>query len=267
MFAPLLCLLALAAVGIRAENVIPTDIKDLGAPELVVRKAALEKIKLKKEKYLPTLLALMHPKQLIDEYTRIGILRALAALAPLTEQGSRVLAFVAVHDPYGEVRREACCVIRNLGNNAAMRELLKYAGSEDANLRRAVAIALREIDDPRPLAALIRAIPPPSGNVDLGLPTNIEKPKYLLPIGLCGVKIPIWLPTQDIAGTVTNIDSPAAQLLKMIAGKDLGSFFGTWYNWYREKIGEITASERNSYLDHRSMRNRMGVPPPWLSYP
>lgn len=236
------------------------EIRDLGSPDPAVRKAAFEKIAKNKADRMDLLLGLLHPKKDTDEATRLGIVRAIAELPPLTEQASRVLAYNAVFDPFPEVRREVCCAIRTLADDTAIRELLKFAATENAAMRHALAAAMREIDDPRMLAALVRSIPMPSINANVEGPTTVGEPKYNLPIGPGGMKMPIWLPTQSVTGTATDIDSPAAQLLKEIARKDLGTHPLAWYNWYREKTGDLTTVEAQTYREKRSARERMNVP-------
>jgi hypothetical protein len=242
-------------------------VKEMGAIDPAKRQAALERFKREPETYLPAALALLNPKVATDEYTRIRILRAIGELGPLNEQTSKTLAYVSTHDPYVESRREACATIRKTGLDDAMRELLRYAQQDDINVRRAVAFALREIDDPRVLQSLVGSIPMPKVNANNAEPTGIDKPKYTLPTGPGGVNMPIYLPAQEVAGVAEDIDSPAAQLLKLIANKDLGSAPYTWANWYREKAGEISASERDEYRRNRTMRGRMGTPPSGSSGP
>jgi hypothetical protein len=235
-------------------------IKDLAAFDPEKRKAALEKIKSDADVFLPVMLAMLHPKQPTDEVTRVRILRAMSELQ-LNEQAGKTLAYVCTHDPYAEARREACATIRQAALDDAMRELSRYAASEEAATRYATATAMREIDDPRVLRALAASIPQPTVNANNAEPSGLDKPKYVLPTGPGGLNMPIYLPTQEVSGVATDIDSPGAQMLKLIARKNLGNLPHTWSNWFREKYGEITSSERDEYRDKRSVRSRLGVPP------
>ncbi|HYF50396.1 MAG TPA: HEAT repeat domain-containing protein, partial [Planctomycetota bacterium] len=245
----------------RSSSDLIDKVRELGSSDLKTRKEVQAAIQAKKDDYMPVLLGMLHPKFDSDEYTRIGILRVLAANAPMTEVGSRMLAYVAVFDPYPEVRREACVTIRTLGDDNAIRELMRFCQAEDMALKKAIAVALHEIDDKRLLASIIRAIPAPSVTANQGEPTGLDEPKYNLPIGPGGAKLPVWLPQQEVSGVATDIDSPAATLLKLIAKKDLGNMQYSWLNWFREKIGDISQSERDAYKEKRSLRGRMGSPP------
>jgi HEAT repeat protein len=253
--------------AMRSQVVTAQQIRKLGSSDLDERTAAKVKILDGKNEMLPVMLAMLHPKADVDEYTRIGILRILVDFAPLTEQASKTLAFSAVNDPYAEARREACVTIRTLGDDIALRELIRYSSSEDMNMKKRCAIALREIDDQRLLASLIRAIPSPNVTANQGEVGGLSEPAYTLPTGPGGMNMPIYLPKQEVAGTATDIDSPAATLLKLIANKPLGNMQYGWFNWYREKLGDITAAERNAYKERRSARDRMGSPPSGSSSP
>lgn len=243
-----------APTEIKFDATFLRELKDLGAPQLERRKAILEKIKQVDQTALQWLLAMLDPKQDTDEYTRVGICRALIEMAPLSEQAAQTLAFCAARDRYPEVRREACRSIRELQEDRAVRQLIQYSSSQDARLRYGAAAALREIDDNRVFETLVRAIPKPEVIANMGELKNTD-PKYL-PIGPGGARLPIFLPKQDVAGTSGNIDSPAAELLKLIAGKDLGNNPMAWLNWYREKNGDITRTDRESLRERRSVLGR-----------
>ena len=244
----------------KAVAVLADQIRNLGSPSPPVRKAVLDKLQSIKAEAVPVMLALLQPKLDTDEWTRIGILRALVELAPLDETASKTLAFAALFDAYPEVRREAAISIRKLRDDGAVRELIKLANTEDGNLRRRLAVVVHEVDDPRILAALIRSIPQPSVTANQGPVTGGEAPAYVLPVGPGGLNIPIYLPKQEVAGVASDIGSPIAELMKLVAGKDLGSLPFAWANWFREKLGDISASDRDSYREHRSLRNRIGSP-------
>lgn len=232
-------------------------IKELGAPQPARREKATAAILADKNAHMPLMLGLLHPKQPTDEFTRIGILRTLAQCTPLSDQAAATLGYDALFDPHPEARREACVTIRALADDRSMREIMKYAITENAAQRRAVAVALYEIDDNRILLALIRALPQPSVTSNNTEATGLDKPAYQLPVGPGGVSVPIFLPSGGVSGIATDLDSPAVPLLKQIAGKDLGNLAYGWFNWYREKTGEIGKEERDEYHDKRSLRDRM----------
>jgi len=235
-------------------------IKELGASQPLRRQKAAAEILKDKESHVPIMLAMLHPKQPTDEYTRIGILRTLVDCVPLSDQAAATLGYMSLFDPYPEARREACVTIRTLADDRAMREIMKYAASPNAAIVRAVAVTLHEIDDPRVLLALIRALPQPSvtsSNVDASEVSGLDKPAYQLPVGPGGASMPIFLPSGPVNGIATDLDSPAVPLLKQIAGKDLGNLAYGWFNWYREKTGEIGKTERDQYNEKRSIRDRM----------
>src|SRR5439155_11970054 len=141
------------------------------------------------------------------------------------------LAWSAIFDQYPEARREACNVIRRTQDDRAIRQLIALSTTENGKQRGAGAVALHEIDDNRVLAALIRAVPMPSVNANVSEPVRNLQPDYNLPMGPHGARLPIFLPKTEIQGTASDIDSPAAALLKMIAGKDLGNLPYGWINW------------------------------------
>ena len=241
-------------------NVLFEQFKDLGAPEPEKRKAAQQSVLQARSEAVPVLLAMLSPKQATDEFTRIGAVRALADAPPLTEQAAQTLAWTAVHDKYSEVRREACAAIRQLQDDRAIREVLRYGFAQDKNVCLAAAWALREIDDPRALAALIRGIPTPSVTANTSMPNQPLQPSYVLPVGPFGARMPIFLPQVGVTGVASDIGSPFTDLLKLVAGKDFGNLPVGWINWYREKIGDVGTAEREAYRDHRSARERMNLP-------
>jgi hypothetical protein len=236
-------------------------LKELGSSDPAKRATALELAKQKKEEAVPVLLGMLNPKLNGDEWTHVGILRALGDLAPLSDQAAQTLAWCAVSDPHPEARREACNTIRRTSDDRAIRQLTVFGTSENPKQRQAGAVALHEIDDNRVLAALIRAVPMPSVTANLGeQPNQLQRPDYNLPVGPRGASIPIFLPKGEIAGTATDISSPAADLLRAISGKDLGNLPYGWVNWYREKMGETTEADRESYREKSSVRQRMNAP-------
>jgi hypothetical protein len=216
------------------------DISVLGSSNLAERKAALETLRQTGAQLLPAMLAMLGPKQTTDEYTRIGILRFLQELAPLDDKASKVLAYVAVFDPYIEARREACRLIKKLQDDACMSEIARYASNNDGGVRRNVAFAAREIDDNRLFYSIIRAIPQPEVNANASDPqTKIRS----LPIGINGMNVPVMTGSQEVAGTAANTDSPAAELMRNIAGKNMGSNSSGWLTWYGEKVGQVPSAD------------------------
>ena len=236
-----------------------SEIKEIGHSNREQRKAAIEKAVKLGFRAMPVLLALFHPQQRAAPELRIGSLRALAQLGPLDDQGARTLGFAAMKDPEPEVRREACQTIRALKEDRALNYILGFALKEDKAVQFAAARALREIDDDRAFAFLARAIPPPAvnANPDTG---NASVREVMLPVGPYGSMMPVYLPTSDVSGTVSNYDGPELQALKIIAGKDLGNFQGVWVNWLREKAGNFTQLEREDAYKKRSVKDRMGSP-------
>jgi hypothetical protein len=233
-------------------------IKKLGAAQPNVRRSAMDEIVRNKETLLPVMLGMLNPKLSTDEYTRMGILRSLVYCLPLPDQAAETIGFAALYDPYPEVRREACVTIRALSDDRAIRVIMKQALTENPKERAAVAAALHEIDDSRVLLGLIRALPQPSVTANYEEnPRGLEKPAQYLPVGPGGATIPIFLPQGGVSGVATDLDSPLTYLLKQIAGKDMGNLHYGWFNWYREKQGEIGQLERDSERENRSMRDRM----------
>ncbi|MEI6235092.1 MAG: hypothetical protein WCT04_18705 [Planctomycetota bacterium] len=237
------------------------EMDDLGSPELAKRKAALEKVKASKDEYTLVLLAMLNPKMKTSEYTRIGILRAMIDLAPLSDEAARTIAYSAMYDPYPEAKREACRTIRYLVDDRAIRELVKYAATEaNATLKQAAAAALHEIDDNRIYASLVAAVPQPQVSGNFGEPTGLDKPKYTLPSGPGGLNMPIFLPSQPIMGVASDYGGPIVDFLRQLARKDMGNYPYAWSVWYREKIGEIGKEERDAYRDKRGIRDRSNAP-------
>ncbi|HLX64644.1 MAG TPA: HEAT repeat domain-containing protein [Planctomycetota bacterium] len=236
------------------------EMEDLGSPDLAKRKAALEKAKASKEEYTLVMMAMLNPKLKTSEWTRIGILRALQEMKPLSDQAAQTLAYAAIADPYPEARREACRTIKYLIEDRAVRELVKF-GVTDSNAayRYAAAAALNEIDDNRIYAAMVDSIPNPEVTANYGEGTGLDKPKYGISSGN-GLKMPLFLPSQPVAGVASGIGSPITDFLKMIAQKDMGNFRYAWSIWYREKIGEIGKDDRDNYNNKRSMRDKMNAP-------
>jgi hypothetical protein len=237
------------------------EMEDLGAPELARRKAALDRARHAKDEYMMVMLAMLNPKLKTAEYTRVGILRALLELAPLTDEAAKTLAFSAVQDPYPEARREACRTMRYLADDRAIRELVRYAMVENNNaIKQAAANALHEIDDNRIYAALVSAIPLPQVNGNYGEPTGLDQPKYTVPGGPGRLNIPLFLPSQEVSGFAGDIGGPITDFLKSLARKDLGNLPYGWAIWYREKVGEIGKDERDAYRERRSLRDRSNAP-------
>jgi len=247
-------------LGEKDISILYNELKDIGASDPLKRNAALAIARQKKDDATPVLLAMLNPKMPTDEWTHISVFRALADLAPLPDQAVQTLAWCAVFDPYPEARREACNTIRRLQDDRAIRQLLNYGLSENPKQKFAAAIALHEIDDNRILAALVRAIPMPSVNANLGEQGTISTPTVNLPVGPGGTRMPIFLPQGSISGIANDVSSPASDLLKLISGKDIGNMPFSWANWYREKNGEISADDRDAYKHNRSARDRMNAP-------
>jgi len=234
--------------------------QDLGSPNPETRKTAMEKAARQKADAMPVLLAILNPKFESDEFTRIGVLRALQNLAPLPDNAAQTIAWTAVFEKWPEVRREACATIRKLADDRAVREVIRYSMSEDKNVRNAGAWALREIDDNRVFLSLIRAMPSPSVTANMGEDNRgLGAPKYTLPVGPGGASMPIFAPEGNISGVAHDVSSPAADLMKLIAGKDLGNLAYSWLNWYREKTGDLSGNDPDAYNQKKSLRNRMNA--------
>ena len=137
---------------------------------------------------------------------------------------------------------------------------MRYGFGSDHNVRLNAAAALREIDDTRALAGLLRAIPSPTVTANVTAPNQTLTPAYSLPIGPLGARMPLFLPQSGVAGTAADIGGPVTDLLKLIARKDFGNLPPGWVNWYREKTGEIGTAEREAYREHRPANERMNLP-------
>lgn len=233
---------------------------DLGHPSKDKRKAAIERAKSLGFRAMPILLAIFHPKQKTAPELRIGAVRALIELAPLDQQGADTLGYVAMKDPDAEVRREACRAIKVMKEDRALNYILQFAIREDKQIQFPAARALREINDDRVFSTLAQVIPPVQA--EHANPDNLSGPvrEVELPVGPLGSKMPVFLPSGPVSGTVTNISSPPADALKIISGKDLGNFQSVWINWLQEKIGAITQKDREEAFKKRSMRDRIGSP-------
>lgn len=237
------------------------EMTELGSPELSKRKAALEKAKSNKDEYVLVLLAMLHPKQKTDEFTRVGILRALLDMAPLSDEAAKTVAFSACSDPYPEARREACRTIRYLQEDRALREITRFAFTEgNTGMKQAAAAALHEIDDNRIYGMLVSAVPAPSVTANYGEARGLEQPRFVIPTGPGGLRLPIWLPSQPISGVASDIGSPLTEFLKMLARKDMGNMPYAWQIWYREKVGELGKDDRDAYNEKRSLRSRTNAP-------
>jgi hypothetical protein len=204
------------------------QISGLGSNSLAERKAALTKLQHAGAGALPVLLSMLDPKEKTDEFTRVEILRFLQDFSPLDDKASHVLAWVATHDPYLEARREACHVIRKAEDDGAIKQLVAYANSNDANLRRAVAAAAREIDYNPLIQNLIKAM---QNTDDKSMQRTIN------------------------TSPTPNPDSPASEIMRAIAGKNLGILSSNWEQWYKEKSGQALGSD---YHEPRSARALMG---------
>ena len=232
----------------------------LGSSDLETRKATLERIKENKDEYLMVMLAMLSPTMKTDEWVRIGILRALMSMGPLSDEAARTLAYDSIHDPFPEAKREACRTIRYLQDDRALRDLLRYATMEaNAALRQASANSLHEIDDNRMYGALVSAVPQPEVISNISNPTGLDKPR-MIPNGVGG-SLPVFTPSASVAGMASNIGSPIADFLKLIARKDMGNMPYGWLIWYREKIGDMGKDDRDAYHERRSAREKMGIGP------
>ena len=237
------------------------DLKDLGHSSRDLRKAAMKRALDEGFRAVPVLLAMFHPQQKATPELRIGALRALAQLGPLDKQAAETLGWIAMKAENREVHREACRTIRHLKEDRAINYILQFSISKDKATQIAAARALREVNDDRAFAALAGSVPQPS--VNMNAPENATSVREIpnMPIGGM-LRGPLFLPTREVQGTAENIMSPQAETLTMIAGKKLGGLPGVWLNWWREKVGVWTTSEReDAYRKHRgSLLNKMGSP-------
>jgi hypothetical protein len=239
------------------------QVNGLGSPVLAERKAAIEAVKKNGQSVIPIMLGMLDPRQKTSEYTRIAILRLLVELAPLDDQASKTLAFDAVYDPYPEARREACRTIKALQDDLSVAELGRFLSSADAGVRSMAAYAARELDDERLLLAIIKSIPVPEVTANNG---PVSTHTRGLPVGPGGMTMPVTTGSQDVTGVAQNTDSPGAQLMKQIAGKDLGSLPYGWLTWYGEKMAQITSADYHKH-DHKTARDGMNKTNGGSSYP
>jgi hypothetical protein len=73
--------------------------------------------------------------------------------------------------------------------------------------------------------------------------------------------VPVFLPEGEVAGTETNPESPAAKVLKDIAGKDLGNDQGPWASWLSEKLGIVSPGKQIDGTEQKkSLREKLGIP-------
>jgi hypothetical protein len=236
------------------------ELKALGDPSREKRQGALARAKDLGFRAVPILTGSLHPKAKMPVELRLGCLRALAELGPLDLVSADGIAWIAMKDADPEVRREACRTIRRLKDDRAVEYILRYAVSEDRPSQIVAALALRELNDDRAFATLAAAIPRPT--ISGAMPHDPLAPEQVdLPTGPYGAKLPVYLAKQDVAGSATNIATPPAEALKLIAGKDLGSLPFAWIAWLREKAGLLSAKDREEEARTRGLRDRMGNPP------
>jgi hypothetical protein len=192
------------------------------------RRAALEKVRQAGEKALPVLLDLLDPKRKTEDYTRVEILRCIQDQSPLSERASRILAYIAVYDPFIEARREACRVIRVTADDAAIKQLVLYANLNDPTVRAATAWAAREVDYNALFQSLIQAM---QNTDDKAMQKSVN------------------------TSIAPNQDSPASEMMRAIARKNLGILSSNWQQWYLEKTGQALSAD---YHEPRSARSLMG---------
>jgi HEAT repeat protein len=243
-----------------AENrVLLQELRDLGDPNRDKRRAAMGRVAELGPRAEPLLVGILHPKEKMPVELRLGALRALATLGVISADGAKSIAWVAMKDADFEVRREACRTIRILGDDRAVVYILQYAASEDVPSQRASAWALREIDDLRSIAALVSALPPPQATSSMPDTGPIQGQWRELPTGPYGQKMPVFMPQGQAAGGTANVGNPAADALKLIAGKDLGSHPMAWHYWFRQKIGTLTNADVEKEYEKRTMLDRMNA--------
>ncbi len=241
-------------------------IREVGSPLAEKRREAIERAKAIGEPAAIAMIAALNPSHVPDEWERIGALRALAAMNFADPLLSKTLAWSAVKDPSLEVRREAAATIRQLKDSHALGLILGHAiaSHDDARQRRLAAWALKEIDDPRAFAALVGMVAPGEklgrGNITGVRRIDVKGP--VLP-GLGDTPtIPIFLPEGEVAGTEANPESPAAKVLKDIAGKDLGNDQSAWTAWLAEKLGVCSPGQSPDDSERKkSLREKLGLPP------
>ena len=242
-----------------------SKIRDVGSPLAEKRHEAIEKAKQLGDQAVMALLAALNPAQVKDEWERIGALRALAAIRSNEPLVSKTLAWSAIKDPAMEVRREAAATIRELKDSQAIGLILGHALAfhDDPAQRRLASWALKEIDDPRAFAALVGMVKPGErlgcGNITGMRRIDIRGP--VLPGLGAAPTVPVFLPEGEVAGTETNPESPAAKVLKDIAGKDLGNDQGPWASWLSEKLGIVSPGKQIDGTEQKkSLREKLGIP-------
>ncbi|MCX7806488.1 MAG: HEAT repeat domain-containing protein [Planctomycetota bacterium] len=241
-------------------------IREVGSPLAEKRREAIEKAKALGEPAAMALIAALNPSQVPDEWERIGALRALAAMNVADPLLSKTLAWSAIKDPSQEVRREAAATIRQLKDSQAVGLILGHAlaSHDDTRQRRLAAWALREIDDPRAFAALVGMVKPGEklghGNITGVRRIDVKGP--VLPGLGATPTVPIFLPEGEAAGTEANPESPAARVLKDIAGKDLGNDQSAWAAWLAEKLAVSSPGQSPDDGERKkSLREKLGIPP------
>jgi hypothetical protein len=227
-------------------------INGLGSNVLAERKVAAEAIKAGGTSMVPILLGMLDPKQKTPELTRVAILRILADFAPLDDQASRTLAFDSVYDPYFEARREACHTIKKLQDDVSTAELAKYLSAQDPSVRSAAAFAVRELNDTRLMLAIIKSIPMPDVTANNGPVTTRTRG---VPMGN-GMTGPVTTGSQDVTGVAQNTDSPGAQMIQQIAGKNLGNLPYAWLSWYGELTSQLSSADYSKH-GRDSARSKM----------
>ena len=228
-------------------------VNGLGSTVLSERKAAADAIKASGTQMIPILLGMLDPKQKTPEYTRIEILRILAEFAPLDDLASKTLAFETIRDPYYEARREACRTIKKMQDDVATAEIAKYLSSSDQSTRSAAAWVVKELNDTRLMLALIKSIPIPEVTANNGPVTTNTRG---LPVGPGGMTMPVTTGSQEVTGVAQNTDSPGAQMIQQIAGKNLGNLPYAWLSWYGELTSQITSADYGRHAKD-SARSRM----------
>lgn len=241
-----------------AENrALLQELRDLGDSNRDKRRAAMARVGEFGNRAEPLLVGILHPKEKMPVELRLGSLRALASLGVLSPEGAKSVAWVALKDADFEVRREACRTIRALRDDRAVGYILQYTVSEDVPSQRAASWALREIDDLRSIAALVAAVPAPQATSSAPQTGPPQGEWRELPTGPYGGKMPIFMPQGQASSGTANVGNPATDALKLIAGKDLGSYPLAWHYWFRQKIGTLTSEDVEAEYQKRSMLDRM----------
>lgn len=222
------------------EGEISQIAQKLGSKDPAEAKAAFEKIIARGQAALTALHKLVRDRQQSPEVRKRSA-EALAKLKDLSRQGGLALARAAVYDRKPEVRQAAAQAIRRIPSPHGMNSLLQIAIGNNAAAAARAAAALKIVDRPEPLIALINAIQPPvtRSNVTPGPTRTINAP---LGNGLSG---PIMLPSQTVTGVSTGTHHPAVEALKRITGEDHGYDKKAWIDWLR-----------------RHFSGKAGAPPP-----